>query len=44
MLGKGTADKIYEIRQRQEKILEGNKSLHMTFVDLEKAYNRAHKM
>ena len=38
--GKGTADAVFNILQLQEKHLEVHKDLLLTFVDLEKAYDR----
>ena len=38
--GKGTIDAVFVIKQLQEKHLERNKDLFITFVDLEKAYDR----
>ena len=40
MPGKGTTDAIFVLRQRQEKMLEGNLELFTAFIDLEKAYDR----
>ena len=40
MAGKGSTGPIFILRQRQEKVLEGNRSRYMAFVDLEKAYDR----
>ena len=39
-LGKGTTDAIFIVRQMQEKYLAKKKELWMTFVDLEKAFDR----
>ena len=38
--GKGTIDSIFIIRQLQEKVLEKRGKLFLTFLDLEKAYDR----
>ena len=38
--GKGTTDAVFIIQQLQEKHLEVHKELFLTFVDLEKAYDR----
>ena len=38
--GRGTTDAIFVVRQLQEKYLAANKRLYMTFVDLEKAFDR----
>ena len=38
--GRGTTDAIFVVRQLQEKYLAVNKRLYMTFVDLEKAFDR----
>ena len=38
--GKGTTDAVFTILQLQEKHLEVHKDLFLTFVDLEKAYDR----
>ena len=38
--GKGTTDAIFIIQQLQEKHIEVHKDLFLTFVDLEKAYDR----
>src|SRR6267154_4514775 len=38
--GKGTTDAIFIVRQVQEKFLEKQKELWMTFVDLDKAFDR----
>ena len=40
MMGKGTTDAIFIVRQLQEKYLAKNKDLWMAFVDLEKAFDR----
>ena len=40
MSGHCTTDAIFIIRQLQEKHLAANKPLYMTFIDLEKAYDR----
>ena len=40
MLGRGTTDAIFILRQLQEKHLAENKKLHFVFVDLEKAFDR----
>ena len=40
VLGGGTTDAIFLVRQLQEKYLATNKRLHMAFVDLEKAFDR----
>ena len=39
VLGRGTAYKIFVVRQLQEKYLAANKRLYMAFVDLEKAFD-----
>ena len=39
VLGNGTTDAIFVVRQLQEKYLAANKRLHMAFVDLEKAFD-----
>ena len=38
--GRGTTDAIFVVRQLQEKYLAANKRLYMTFIDLEKAFDR----
>ena len=38
----GTVDGIFSLRQNMEKHREKQKELHMVFIDLEKAYDRAH--
>ena len=38
--GKGTTDAVFIIQQLQEKHIEVHKGLFLTFVDLEKAYDR----
>ena len=38
--GKGTIDAVFIIQQLKEKHLEVHKDLFLTFVDLEKAYDR----
>ena len=38
--GKGTTDAVFIIQQLQEKHIEVHKDLFLTFVDLEKAYDR----
>ena len=38
--GRGTTDAIFVVRQLQEKYLAANKRLYMTYVDLEKAFDR----
>ena len=38
--GRGTTDAKFVVRQLQEKYLAANKRLDMTFVDLEKAFDR----
>ena len=38
--GKGTIDAVFIIQQLQEKHIEVHKGLFLTFVDLEKAYDR----
>ena len=40
MPGRGTTDAIFFMRQLQEKYLAANKPLYMSFVDLEKAFDR----
>ena len=40
MLGKGTTDAIFALRQLLEKHGEKQKEVHIIFVDLEKAYDR----
>ena len=40
VLGRGTTDTIFVVRQLQEKYLAANKRLYMAFVDLEKAFDR----
>ena len=40
MPGKGTTDAIFMLRQTMEKYREGQKSLNIVFIDLEKAYDR----
>ena len=40
MPGKSTIDPIFILRQRQEKVLEGNRQTYAAFIDLEKAYDR----
>ena len=40
MLGGGTTDAIFIVRQLQEKYLAKNKNLYLAFVDLEKAFDR----
>ena len=40
VLGRGTIDAIFVVRQLQEKYLAANKRLYMAFVDLEKAFDR----
>ena len=43
VLGRGTTDAIFVVRQLQEKYLAANKRLCMAFVDLEKAFDRVHR-
>ena len=38
--GRGTTDAIFVIRQLQKKYLAANKRFYMTFIDLEKAFDR----
>ena len=38
--GKGTTDAVFIIQQLQEKHIEVHKDVFLTFVDLEKAYDR----
>ena len=38
--GRGTTDAIFVVRQLQEKYLAANKRLYMSFIDLEKAFDR----
>ena len=40
VLGRGTIDAIFVVRQLQEKYLAASKRLYMAFVDLEKAFDR----
>ena len=40
ILGRGTTDAIFVVRQLQEKYLAANKRLYMAFVDLEKVFDR----
>ena len=40
MKGVGTVDGIFSLRQVMEKFREKQKTLHMVFIDLEKAYDR----
>ena len=40
VLGHGTTDAIFIIRQLQEKYITANKPLYFAFVDLEKAFDR----
>jgi len=40
MPGKGTSDPVFALRLLMEKFKEGQKGLHLVFVDLEKAYDR----
>ena len=40
VLGRGTTDNIFVVRQLQEKYLAANKRLYMAFIDLEKAFDR----
>ncbi len=40
MPGKGTSDPVFALRLLLEKYREGQKALHLVFVDLEKAYDR----
>jgi hypothetical protein len=40
MPGRGTTDAIFVVRQVQEKFLGKNKRLYLSFVDLEKAFDR----
>ena len=40
MKGLGTVDGIFSLRQLMEKYREKQKTLHMVFIDLEKAYDR----
>ena len=40
VLGRGTTDAIFIIRQLQEKYIAANKPLYFAFVDLEKAFDR----
>ena len=40
MSGRGTADAIFIVRQLQEKHLAANKPLYMSFIELEKAFDR----
>ena len=39
VLGRGTTDTIFVVRQLQEKYLAANKRLYMVFIDLEKAFD-----
>ena len=39
VLGRGTTDAIFVVRQLQEKYLAANKRLYMAFIDLEKAFD-----
>ena len=41
MKGVGTIDGIFSLRQVMEKFREKQKTLHMVFIDLEKAYDSA---
>ena len=43
VLGRGTKDAIFVVRQLQEKYLAANKRLYMAFLDLEKAFDRVHR-
>ena len=40
VLGRGTTDAIFVVRQLQEKYLAANKRLYIAFVDLEKVFDR----
>ena len=40
MKGRSTEDAIFALRQLLEKYREGQRKIHCTFIDLEKAYNR----
>ena len=40
VLGRGTTDASFVVRQLQEKYLAANKRLYMAFVDLEKVFDR----
>ena len=40
MPGRGTTDAMFALRQLAERYREGQKALHMVFIDLEKAYDR----
>ena len=40
MLGKGTVDAIFIVRQMQEEYQKNNEKLYMCFVDMEKAFDR----
>jgi len=40
MKGVGTTDGIFTVRQMMEKCREKQQTLHMCFIDLEKAYDR----
>ena len=40
VVGKGTVDAIFMLRQLQEKYLENDNELYLVFVDLEKAFDR----
>ena len=39
MKGRSTEDAIFALRQLLEKYKEGQRKIHCTFIDLEKAYN-----
>ena len=39
MLGRSTMDAVFSLRVIMEKYREGQKGLHMVFIDLEKAYD-----
>ena len=43
MPGKGTVDAIFIVRRMQEEYQKEDKKLHMCFVDMEKALDRAPK-
>ena len=38
--GKGTKDAVFAVKYLQEKCMEKQKNLYLTFVDLEKPYDR----
>ena len=40
VVGKGTTNVIFILRQLQKKYLENDKELHLMFVDLEKVFDR----